>query len=244
MDRAEEILTWYREFSPRAPEDVYAFFVFLTVPPSAPFPENLWNQQMCGVMWACSGPLPDAEAVVASARGELGTPALDWVAPMPHPALQGMFDGLYPPGDQWYWKADFFRELPDEAIAAHVQHAQLLPTWKSTMHLYPIDGCAGRVEKDATAWNFRDAKWAMVIVGVSPDPDDAPRLAAWTRAYWAALHRYSAGGAYVNMMMDAGDEGQDRVRAAYGDHYDRLARIKAEYDPDNLFHINQNIAPA
>jgi FAD/FMN-containing dehydrogenase len=111
------------------------------------------------------------------------------------------------------------------------------------MHLYPVDGAAGRVPKEATAWNYRNAKWGMVIVGVSPDPADNERLIDWTRSYWHELHPRSAGGGYVNMMMDAADEGQDRVRAAYGDHYDRLARIKAKYDPDNLFRVNQNIKP-
>ena len=143
-----------------------------------------------------------------------------------------MFDGLYPAGDQWYWKADFVTEIPDEAVDIHVQYAEQLPTGKSTMHLYPIDGVAGRVPKDATAWNYRDAKWGMVMVGVSPDPADNPEMIAWTRAYWAALHPYSAGGAYVNMMMDATDEGQDRVRASYGEHYDRLAAIKAQVRPE------------
>jgi FAD/FMN-containing dehydrogenase len=112
------------------------------------------------------------------------------------------------------------------------------------MHLYPIDGAAGRVPANATAWNYRDAKWGQVMVGVSPDPADNPTMIAWTRAYWSALHPYSAGGAYVNMMMDASDEGQDRVRAAYGDNYDRLAAVKAKYDPGNLFRTNQNVTPA
>jgi FAD/FMN-containing dehydrogenase len=155
-----------------------------------------------------------------------------------------MFDGLYPPGLQWYWKADFVKELPDAAIERHVEYGSMLPTWRSTMHLYPIDGAAGRVAPDATPWDYRDAKWGSVIVGVSDDPADNQRMTAWARDYWAALHPYSAGGAYVNMMMDAGDEGADRVRASYRDSYDRLATIKAQYDPGNLFRVNQNIKPA
>ncbi len=129
---------------------------------------------MCGIVWCYTGPLDQAEAVFAPIRQQFGPPLLDWVGPMPHPALQGMFDGLYPPGDQWYWKADFVNELSDEAIARHVEFGATLPTWKSTMHLYPIDGAAGRVAPDATAWNYRDAKWGEVIVGVSPDPADNP----------------------------------------------------------------------
>jgi FAD/FMN-containing dehydrogenase len=242
LDRAAEVLRWYRDFITQAPDDLNGFFAFLTVPSVAPFPEELWNQKMCGVVWAYTGDTP--EEVFAPIRAQFGPPALDWVGPISHPALNSMFDGLYPPGDQWYWKADFVKEIPDEAVAIHVQYAEQLPTWKSTMHLYPIDGVAGRVPKDATAWNYRDANWGMVIVGVSPDPADNPAMIAWTRAYWAALHPYSAGGAYINMMMDASDEGQDRVRAAYGPHYDRLAAIKRTYDPTNFFRVNQNIQPA
>ena len=242
LDRAAEVLGWYRDFITHAPDELNGFFAFLTVPPTAPFPEELWNQKMCGVVWAYTGDTPDE--VFAPIRAQFGRPALDWVGPISHPALNSMFDGLYPAGDQWYWKADFVTEIPDEAVDIHVTYAQELPTWKSTMHLYPIDGVAGRVAKDATAWNYRDAKWGMVIVGVSPEPADNPTMIAWARAYWAALHPYSAGGAYVNMMMDPSDEGQDRVRASYGEHYDRLAQIKRKYDPNNLFRVNQNIAPA
>jgi len=238
VDRSAEVLRWYREFITTAPDDLNGFFAFLTVPAVAPFPEELWNQKMCGVVWAYTGDTP--EEVFAPIRSQFGPPALDWVGPIPHPALQSMFDELYPTGDQWYWKADFVKEIPDEAVDIHVQFAEQLPTGKSTMHLYPIDGVASRVAKDATAWNYRDAKWGMVMVGVSPDPADNEHMIEWTRSYWSALHPYSAGGAYVNMMME---EGEDRVRASYGEHYDRLAAIKGKYDPNNLFRVNQNIKP-
>ena len=242
LDRSAEVLRWYRDFITRAPDELNGFFAFLTVPPAPPFPEHLQGQKVCGVVWAYTGGTPDE--VFAPIRARFGPPALDWVGPLSHPVLNSMFDALYPPGDQWYWKADFVKEIPDEAVEIHVGYGEQLPTWKSTMHLYPIDGAAGRVPKEATAWNYRDAKWGMVMVGVSPDPADNPAIIAWTRAYWAALHRYSAGGAYVNMMMDAADEGPDRVRASYGEHYDRLAQVKRTYDPTNLFRVNQNIKPA
>ena len=241
LERATEVLRWYREFIVNAPETLNGFFAFLTVPPALPFPEHLWNQKVCGIVWSCTQPQDQAEATFAPIRAQFGSPALDGVGPIVHQALQSMFDALYPAGEQWYWKSDFVNEIPDAAVDLHVQHAEQLPTWKSTVHLYPIDGVAGRVPKDATAWNYRDAHWGMVIIGVSPDPAENDRMTAWAHEYWAALHPYSAGGAYVNMMME---EGQDRVRASYGDHYDRLARIKATYDPGNLFRVNQNIEPA
>jgi hypothetical protein len=110
----------------------------------------------------------------------------------------------------------------------------------STMHIYPINGAAGRVGKNDTAFSFRDAKFAEVIVGVDPDPANNQRTIGWARDYWTALHPYSAGGSYVNMIMD---EGQDMVKAAYRDNYARLAQVKATYDPTNLFSMNQNIKP-
>jgi len=115
-----------------------------------------------------------------------------------------------------------------------------MPTMKSTMHMYPIDGAAQDVAPSDTAWSYRDAVWGSVFAGVDPDPANVSVVRDWSIDYFEALHPYSAGGAYVNMMMD---EGQERVRASYRDNYDRLARIKATYDPDNLFRVNQNIQP-
>lgn len=240
LDRATEVLKWYRDFLPAQPDDLNGFFAFVGIPPAEPFPVELHGKTVVGVVWAYTGPLADAEDVFAPIRAQFGPPALDWVAPIPVPGLQSMFDAIYPPGEQWYWKADFFTEINDAAVEKFVEHGSNLPTVKSTMHLYPVDGAAGRVPRDATAWNFRDAKWAEVIVGVSPDPADAKKITQWARDYWNATHPYSTGGAYINFMMD---EGQDRIRATYGGHYDRLTAIKAKYDPDNLFRVNQNIAP-
>ncbi len=239
LEQATEVMQWYREFSPNAPDDVNGFFAFLTVPPGPPFPEHLHNKKMCGVVWCYTGPLDQAEEVFKPIRG-FGPPALDLVGPMPHPVLQSMFDGLYPPGHQWYWRADFVNELSDEAIALHVKHGSEMPTMQSSMHLYPINGAAHRVGNDGTAWAYRDANWAEVIVGVDPDPANNDRIIPWTKDYWEALHPHSAGGAYVNFMMD---EGQERVQATYGDNYDRLVAIKNKYDPANLFRVNQNIKP-
>ena len=160
---------------------------------------------------------------------------------MPYPALQSMFDGLYPKGMQWYWKGDFVNALTDAAIDTHIAHAAETPSELSLMHLYPIDGAVHRVGKQETAWSARDARWSMVIAGIDPNREKAGPIMRWAKAYWNAVHSFNPGGAYTNFMM--ADEGDDRVRAAYGENYGRLAAIKAKYDPANLFHVNQNIRP-
>jgi FAD/FMN-containing dehydrogenase len=239
LDRGAEILRFWDEFIAQAPEDINGWFGFLTVPPVDPFPPELQLQKMAGIVW-CANCEPDrAQELLAPVRGL--KPALDGVMEMPFPALQSAFDALYPKGQQWYWRADWVNELTDEAIAIHLEHAAQLPTPQSTMHLYPIDGAAHGVGSADTAFAYRQARYGQVIVGVDPDPANNERMSQWARDYHDALHPHSAGGAYVNMMMH--DEGPDRVRASYGDNYDRLVEVKRRYDPSNLFRVNQNIAP-
>jgi FAD/FMN-containing dehydrogenase len=239
LDRGAEILRFWDRFIAEAPEDINGWFGFLTVPPVDPFPPELQLQKMCGIVW-CANCEPDrAQELLAPVRDL--QPALDGVMELPFPALQSVFDALYPKGQQWYWRADFVDELTDEAIEIHLEHAAQLPTPQSTMHLYPIDGAAHRVRNSDTAFSYRDARYGQVIVGVDPDPANNERMSAWTRDYHDALHPHSAGGAYVNMMMH--DEGPDRVRASYRDNYDRLVEVKRRYDPANLFRVNQNILP-
>ncbi|MCX5554947.1 FAD-binding oxidoreductase [Streptomyces sp. NBC_00038] len=237
-----EVLTAYRDFLPHAPRELNGFFLVGSVPPAPPFPEELHLRKVCGVVWCYVGDDTEAAArLMAPLLDALPEPLLHGPAPMPHPAIQSAFNALYPPGDQWYWRADFVNEVPNEAAELHAKFAAELPTWKSTMHLYPIDGAAHDHAPTDTAWSYRDARWASVYAGVDADPANAELIKRWTVDYFDALHPFSAGGAYVNMMMD---EGQERVRASYRDNYARLARIKADRDPDNLFRLNQNIEPA
>ena len=240
LDRAEEILRWYREFSLQAPEDLYGFFAFLSVPPGPPFPEHLHNKKMCAVVWCYCGDLEDAEEAFRPISEEVGPATFEFLGPMPMPVLNSLFDPLLPPGLSQYWRGDFVREISDDAIALHLEYGSELPTPLSTMHIYPIDGAVHRVGQEDTAFSHRDANWSAVFFGVDPDPVNAERLTEWTKEYWAALHPYSAGGAYVNFMMD---EGQERIRATYQDNFERLVAVKNEYDPTNLFRVNQNIRP-
>jgi FAD/FMN-containing dehydrogenase len=242
VEDAVEVLSAYREFLPAAPRELGGFFCFHIVPPGPPFPEAIHGREVCGVVWCYARDDEDAaRAAMAPLMEATPEPLLHGVHTMPFPALQSAFDGLYPRGDQWYWRADFVDEVPDEAVRLHARYGAALPSGQSLMHLYPIDGAAHDVASTDTAWSYRDAKWATVYAGVDPDPANAAAIRSWTIEYFEALHPYSAGGAYVNMMMD---EGQERVRASYRDNYDRLARIKTVYDPGNLFRVNQNIQPA
>jgi FAD/FMN-containing dehydrogenase len=240
IDQSAEVLSAYREFLPAARRELNGFFAYTSVPPAPPFPEELHGRKVCGIVWCYVGGEEEAAAAMAPLLDSVPEPLMHGVQPMPHAALQTAFDALYPKGDQWYWRADFVNEIPDEAVAAHARFGPEMPSGQSTMHLYPIDGAAHDAGNSDTAWAYRDANWGSVFAGVDPDPANAAAIRDWCVDYFEALHPYSAGGAYVNMMMD---EGQERVKASYGDNYERLARIKAEYDPDNLFRVNQNIEP-
>lgn len=239
IDACGDVLRWYRDFLPAQDEDLYGFFATMTVPPAPSFPEAFHMHKACAVVWSYLGDPADADEVFAPVRDM--EPAFDGIGEAPFPALQATFDDLYPKGLQWYWRGDFFRTIPDGAVDAHVEYSEQLPTMHSSMHLYPIDGAVNRVDADATAWSYRDVTFSQVIVGVDPDPANADLIRDWAVDYSEATRPYSAGGAYVNFMMD---EGQDRVQATYQDNYRRLAEIKGTYDPDNLFRVNQNIRPA
>lgn len=240
LDQAESLLKYWRDFILKAPEEINGWFGFITVPPAPPFPEEFHLKKMCVVVWCYTGEMDQADQYFAPFRTAM-PPAVDFAGPIPWPVLQSLFDALYPAGLQWYWKTDFFTDLNDKAIALHVKYGAQLPTMHSTMHLYPINGAVHRVGPNDTAFSFREANFAEVIVGVDPDPANNERMISWAKDYWTALHPYSSGGGYVNMMMD---EGTDNVRSAYRDNYARLAQTKAKYDPDNLFHVNQNIKPS
>ncbi len=237
LDKAETVLKWYREFILTADKDLYGFFAILTVP-SPPFPEALGGKKMCAIVWCYLGDHENAEKVFKPVRDM--KPDFEHIGPMPHPALNSLFDPLLPPGLQWYWKADFINEIPDEAIKLHYKFGNLLPTPLSQIHIYPINGKAHEVNNSDTPWAYRDANWAQVIVGIDPDPANKDVITKWARDYYDALHPYSAGGAYINFIMDEGEKG---VKTSYKQNYDRLVIIKNKYDPKNVFRVNQNIKP-
>jgi FAD/FMN-containing dehydrogenase len=239
---ARTIMQRYREFLPHAPQDLGAFVGLKKIVSGAPFPQELWGKRICLLMSCYNGPEEAGRKALAPLLEELPEPWLNWMGMMPYPAVQSMFDGLYPKGMQWYWRGDFVKALPDAAIDTHLEQAAKTPSELSLMHLYPIDGAVHRVGKGDTAWNCRDATWSMVIAGIDPSPQKAEAITQWTKAYWEAVHPFDLGGAYPNFMMD--DEGEARLAVTYGGNYARLADVKKKYDPANIFRVNQNIRPA
>ena len=238
IEKTQEIMKWYHNFIHNAPDELNGFIATMIIP-GPPFPEHLHNKQFCGIVWCYVGDLEKATELFKPILAK--EPLFQHVGEMPYPSVQTLFDGLFPPGLQWYWRADFFNELGPEVSKQHLKYGSCIPTPLSQMHLYPISGAASRVGKEETPWAYRDANYAGVIVGVDPDPANANKITKWCKDYWEALHPYSSGGAYSNFMMD---EGQERVKASYKHNYDRLTKIKKKYDPDNFFSVNQNIKPS
>ncbi len=238
IEKTNEIMEWYHKFIHQAPDELNGFIATLVIP-GPPFPAHLHNKQFCGIVWCYAGDLDKAKEVFKPILAM--NPLFEHVGPMPYPFIQKLFDGLFPPGLQWYWRADFFNELEAGARSKHLEFGSKIPTPLSQMHLYPISGAAGRVASDATPWAYRDARYAGVIVGVDPDSANAEKITNWCKDYWTALHPYSSGGAYLNFIMN---EGQDRIKSSYKHNYDRLTKIKRKYDPTNFFRVNQNILPA
>lgn len=239
---AKEVMRTYRDFLATAPEDLGIFVGLKTVPSMDPFPKEGWGKRACAIIGSYNGSATDGQRALVPLLEVLPPPMFNWMDQIPFPAINALFDPLFPKGLQWYWKGDFVQSLSDEAIERHVAEAGKAPTELCLMHLYPIDGAVRRVSHDASPWIARDATFSMVIAGISPSPQDADALKSWGRAYWKAVHPYNMGGGYVNFMFD--DEVAGRLQAAYGDNYKRLVMAKMKYDPNNLFQVNQNIVPA
>jgi hypothetical protein len=240
LARAGDVLRFFRQFIADAPEQFGGFPAFQIAPPLPFIPADRHGEPFVVVVACWTGPLGQGEQALRPFH-DLAPVVAEYVGPMPYPALNAMFDALVPPGLQHYWKANFNTELTDAAIQAHLAHAPGLPAVNSTVHIYPINGACHRVGADATAFAYRNATFATVIAGMWPDPAQNETSIGWVRDYYEATAPHSEEGGYVNFMAD---DDQERIRANYKGNYERLAAIKAEYDPGNLFRHNQNIKPA
>ena len=239
LSDAATVLKFYRDFIKDAPEELGGFPAWQIAPPLPFIPEDRHGDTFLLFVACWAGPTEDGEAALRPFR-EIAPVVAEQVGTMPYPALNSAFDDLVPDGLQHYWKANFVKELTDEAIEAHLEHGPKVPAVNSTVHIYPINGACHRVEPDATAFAYRDATFATVIAGMWPDPADNEDNVAWVRDFYEATAPHSEEGGYINFMAE---DDQDRIRANYRGNYDRLVDVKRKYDPGNLFHLNQNIRP-
>jgi FAD/FMN-containing dehydrogenase len=239
LDHAADVLRFFREFLPEAPEQWGGFPAFQIAPPLPFIPEERHGDTFCVAVPCWAGPVDEGENALRPLH-DLAPVVAEHVGPMPYPMLNSAFDGLVPPGLQHYWKANFVAELTDAAIDAHLEHAPKLPAVNSTIHIYPIDGACHRIGSDETAFGHRDSNFATVIAGMWPDPAENESNIKWVRDYYDAVAPHSEEGGYINF---AADDDQARVPVNYGANYARLVEVKRKYDPDNLFHMNQNIKP-
>ena len=239
LESAGDVLRFYREFVTTADEQLGLFPAFQIAPPLPFIPEKRHGDPLIGIVTCWAGPMSEGADALAPIR-KVAPIVAEHVGPMPYPALNSAFDALVPPGMQQYWKANFARELTDEAIDAHLEYGPRLPAVNSTVHIYPVNGACHRVPAQATAWSARDATFATVIAGIWPDAHRNDENIAWVRDYYAAIAPHSEQSGYVNFM--SGDD-QHRIEANYRDNYERLVQLKRAYDPGNLFHLNQNIRP-
>jgi FAD/FMN-containing dehydrogenase len=239
LDDAPTVLEFYRDYIKDAPRELGGFPAWQIAPPLPFIPEDRHGEPFLIFVACWAGPVDKGEAALAPFH-EVAPVVAEMVGPMPYPAINSAFDALVPAGLQHYWKANFVKELTDEAIAAHLEHGPKIPVVNSTVHIYPINGAVQDVAPDATAFAYRDANFATVIAGMWPDPADNDANIAWVRGFYEATAPLSEEGGYINFMAE---DDRDRIRVNYKGNYDRLVEIKRKYDPDNTFRINQNIKP-
>jgi len=238
--RATAVLRFFREFVATAPDELTCIAVFLTAPPAPFVPPELQFKPAIAIV-VCYAGSPEAGEPFVQPLRTFGPPAADVIGPIPYPALQSMLDEGAPKGLQNYWKSTFLTDLSDAAIDVLVAQAAAMQSPLSAIHVHHLEGAINRVGAGATAFNHRDARFVLNIVGMWPDPSESDIHTQWVRDTHTALNPHATGGVYVNFM---GDEGADRVCADYGPAtYERLVALKRKYDPGNLFRLNQNIKP-
>jgi FAD/FMN-containing dehydrogenase len=242
LDEAPKLVPAWRDYMASAPEELSSLAIFVSVPPAEPFPPHLHGTPVMIVVGVYSGSLEDGEPVVQPLR-ELGEPLLDLSGPWPWLGLQSGFDELFPDGGFYYWKSRMLAELTQEAIDEIIEFAHRRPSPLTDLAIWHHGGAMSRVDDSDTAYAGRDAGFLVAGEVSWTDPALNDEAIAYGREFWAAMERHSTGGVYLNFPGLA-EEKDELVRAGYGPNYDRLASLKAEYDPDNLFRNNLNIAPA
>jgi FAD/FMN-containing dehydrogenase len=243
LEDAERVVPAWRDFMSAAPDEVSSQLFLWSVPAAEAFPADLHDRPMVATAATHAGPAEEGERVLRPLR-ELATPLLDLSATMPYAVLQTAFDPLFPKGRLYYWKSLYLNDFEGETLAATIRYARNRPTPMSLIGVWHLGGgAASRADAEATAFGRRTAPYLLSFDTTWEDPSDTDHCVGWTRSAWSAMHRFSDGGLYLNFA-GFGEEKEALVRAGYGANYDRLAVLKAKYDPGNLFRMNQNIRPS
>jgi FAD/FMN-containing dehydrogenase len=229
-DKAVEVMKFYREFVKTAPEELTLYLAMLTSPDGIP---------VIALAACYAGDLVTGEAVLKPVR-EFGSPVADLIAPIPYTQMQMMLNPAVPHGNRYYWKSNFLEELSDEAIELTVTNAASAPSPFSIILLEYYGGAANREPEGGTAYPHRVSQFDLIIASNWIDTKEDEKNISWARNFWESIQPFSSHRVYVNVL---GVEGEERVKEAYGKHYERLAGLKRKYDPDNLFRLNQNIKP-
>ncbi len=238
--KARDLLQFYEDYTKKIPDGLTTAIAFATAPPAPFLPKEVHGKPIVGIALCFNGAVEKGEKLVQPIR-DFGVPVADHIGPMPYLVLQSMTDPLYPPGLLNYWKSHYLKELSDATIETILTHIQNVPSPLSEFHIHHQEGAVARASSDESAFANRDAAYVVNFLGKWVDPKDSERNIQWVRSFWDAMRPHATGRIYVNF---SGDSTEEAVRASYGpEKYDRLAAVKAKYDPTNFFRMNHNVAP-
>lgn len=240
FEDAVELLKFHQEYAADAPDEVCCYAVIMTAPPEPFIPEEVQGTMVAALIMCYSGSIEDGEEALRPLR-EFGNPIVDVVQPNPYAGFQQALDAGYEPGLRNYWKSQFVPRLPEEAIDTIVEYAATMEGPLSAVLIEHLGGAIARTAPDATAYRHRNAAFSFNVFPRWDDPADDDAQLEWAQEFFDAMAPYAMDGVYVNFLSQEGDE---RVRSAYGDNYDRLVELKNEWDPENLFRVNQNVEPS
>jgi FAD/FMN-containing dehydrogenase len=239
-EQAADVLTMYRSLVEQAPPTLTCVAGLRLAPPAPWLPHDVHGKLIVALFICHTGSVSDGETLVAPVKA-FGSPVGDVIMRRPYVSQQGILDATQPKGRRYYWKSEYLPRLDPAMLAKAIEHAQRMVSPHSAILLFPIDGALNRLPHDHSAVGNRNAAVVLNITGSWENPPDDAANIEWARTAWRDLRRFSTGGTYINFLTE--EEGDERVRAAYGSNYKRLEVLKTKWDPGNLFRMNKNITP-
>ncbi len=240
MELAREVLHFYRDYAVAAPDDLTTAAGLMIAPPAPFLPQHIHGKPVIGIGACYSGSIEEGERVMRPLK-DFGTPVATMIEPKPYVRHQSMLDTSSPSGRHYYVKSEYLPGLNNAALETIISYASRLSSPLTAVLIAQLGGAISRVDEHATAVGNRNARFVLNIQSSWLEPGESQQHIQWTREFWTAMRPFSTGGVYVNLLSQ--DDGEERLRAAYGTNYDQLVALKSKYDPTNLFRVNQNIKP-